>query len=105
MGHPAALGSYELRRFRKRFPFGQPGPLLSHARWGGRPHGNDGDRAGIHVLSLREGRVSAIWMLADELQRLAQVGAPRVIAGKAGPGAGVWTRAMDELDARLHRIG
>jgi hypothetical protein len=30
---------------------------------------------GIDVLSLREDRVTAIWMLADELQRLAQVGA------------------------------
>jgi hypothetical protein len=28
---------------------------------------------GIDVLSLREDRVTAIWMLADELQRLAQV--------------------------------
>jgi hypothetical protein len=37
----------------------------------GRPRGNDGRRAGIDVLSLREDRVTAIWILAEDLQRLA----------------------------------
>jgi hypothetical protein len=36
------------------------------------PTGTTATEPGIDVLSLREDRVTAIWMLAEELQRLAQ---------------------------------
>jgi hypothetical protein len=48
----------------------------------------------IDVLSLREDRVTAIWMLAGELQRLAQVGAlPRRSQGRRAR-----ARALDTGD-------
>ena len=33
---------------------------------------------GIDILTLRDGRVEQIWVLADELQRVQQVASPRV---------------------------
>ena len=33
---------------------------------------------GIDILTVREGRIEGIWVVADELQRLEQVASPRV---------------------------
>jgi hypothetical protein len=52
----------------------------------------------------RSGRWSRLSAPIDELQRLAQVGFSRVIAGRRARARALDT-AMDELDARLHRIG
>jgi hypothetical protein len=39
------------------------------------PTGSSVAGLGIDLLTIRDGRITGIWVLADELQRLAQVGA------------------------------
>jgi hypothetical protein len=47
---------------------------VAHPARRGRPDRAHGDRLGIDVLTLdADGRVRAIWVLADELQRILQV--------------------------------
>jgi predicted ester cyclase len=40
--------------------------------------GKEVDGLGIDILTVRDGRIEQIWVVADELQRLEQVASPRV---------------------------